>query len=83
MNDWLDGLGEMAVQMEEIRDANKKEKERQAKTIQDGGLQQRTDGEAGMRQLCVCFLLIQTRFHKDLHDCLITRGGARRNEMER
>ena len=26
---------------------------------------------------CACFLLIQIRFHKDPHDCLITRGTQR------
>lgn len=26
---------------------------------------------------CACFLLIQIRFHKDPHDCLITRGAQR------
>lgn len=36
----------------------------------------------GMRQPCVCFLLIQTRFHKDPHDCLITRGMKWRDESE-
>lgn len=49
----------------------------------DGGLQKRTDREAGEETqcavcLCVCvcvfFLLIQIRFHKDPHDCLITTG---------
>lgn len=35
---------------------------------------------------CACFSLIQIRFHKDPHDCLITRGVQRgmrgRDEME-
>lgn len=47
----------------------------------DGGLQKRTDREAGEETECSCvcvcvwfFLLIQIRFHKDPHDCLITTG---------
>lgn len=35
--------------------------------------------KAGWRQIAprACFLLIQIRFHKDPHDCLITRGAQR------
>lgn len=44
---------------------------------QDGGLQQRADREGGQETECACFLLIQIRFHKDPHDCLITRGMQR------
>lgn len=41
--------------------------------------------EEDRRQIvqCACFLLIQIRFHKDPHDCLITRRNAERNEKER
>lgn len=49
---------------------------------QDGGLQQRTDSEEGRRLQCTCFLLIQIRFHKDPHDCFITRGTQRRMDEE-
>lgn len=35
--------------------------------------------KSGKRQIAqrACFLLIQIRFHKDPHDCLITRGAQR------
>lgn len=52
---------------------------------QDGGLQKRRDREGGQetdRAVCL-FLLIRIRFHKDPHDCPITRGtqrGMRRRE---
>lgn len=44
---------------------------------QDGALQQGADREREDRRRilhCPCFSLIQITFHKDPHDCLITRG---------
>lgn len=46
---------------------------------QDGGFRTRVKGKEGRRQSvqCAVFFLIQIRFHKDPHDCLIKRETQR------
>lgn len=71
-----------------MRNADKEEKEKTGGEKQDECCSRELIEKEDRRQIvqCACFLLIQIRFHKDPHDCLITRrtqrGMRRRDEAE-